>query len=57
MEERSFKEGVRRVIEHMRHESRRPGEYCEQREASAMGLAKAKDMGKCHEKTVSLYAN
>lgn len=33
MEKRSFKEGVRRVIEHMRHESRRPGKYCEQGEA------------------------
>lgn len=57
MEERSFKEGVRRVIEYMRYESRRLGEYCEQREVSVMGLVKVKDMGKCYEKIVSLYVN
>lgn len=33
MEERSFKEDVRRSVEHRRHENRRLGEYYEQGEA------------------------
>lgn len=33
MEERSYKEDVRRAVEHRRHENRRLGEYYEQGDA------------------------
>lgn len=44
MEERSFKEGVRRVVGYMRHESRRPGEYDDQEEAREPWDQRAKDV-------------